>query len=152
MTRGSWLGEKCDNILTLSDFSTLPDLWEVWNKVENDKGFMTGDEVWHYSDFVELFHRSTPLGRVELRMKKESKDLVASTGHLWIFWKQMERERFFREYPVLVVASKKFKIISKSYSRSLYALKSHTPSKHTQKFSLLHLSLLMSRWNHRFAP
>ena len=48
-----------------------------------------------------------------------------------IFWKQMERERFFREYPVLVVASKKFKIISESYSLSLYALKFHTPGKHT---------------------
>ena len=44
----------------------------------------------------------------------------------------MERERFFREYPVLVVASKKFKLISKSCSRSPYALKFHIPGKHTQ--------------------
>ena len=35
-----------------------------------------------YPYFVRLFHTSTPLGSVELRMKKESRDLVASTGHL----------------------------------------------------------------------
>ena len=36
-----------------------------------------------YPYFVGLFHTSTPLRSVELRMKKESRDLVASTGHLW---------------------------------------------------------------------
>ena len=35
-----------------------------------------------YPDFVRLFHTSRPLRSVELRMKKESRDLVASTGHL----------------------------------------------------------------------
>ena len=39
-------------------------------------------KVWHYPEFVRLFHTSTPLRSVELRMKKESRDLVASTGHL----------------------------------------------------------------------
>ena len=32
--------------------------------------------------FVRLFHTSRPLRSVELRMKKKSRDLVASTGHL----------------------------------------------------------------------
>ena len=35
-----------------------------------------------YPYFVRLFHTSTPLRSVELSMKKESMDLVASTGHL----------------------------------------------------------------------
>ena len=43
---------------------------------------MTRGKVLHYPDFVRLFHTSTPLRSVELRMKKESRDLVASTGHL----------------------------------------------------------------------
>ena len=36
-----------------------------------------------YPYFVRLFQTSTPLRTVELRMKKESRDLVASAGHLW---------------------------------------------------------------------
>ena len=40
-------------------------------------------KVRQYPYFVRLFHTSTPLRSVELRMKKESRDLVASTGHLW---------------------------------------------------------------------
>ena len=44
---------------------------------------MTGGKVRQYPDFVRLFHTSRPLRSVELRMKKESRDLVASTGHLW---------------------------------------------------------------------
>ena len=36
----------------------------------------------NYPDFVRLFLTSAPLRSVELRMKKESRDLVASTGHL----------------------------------------------------------------------
>ena len=36
-----------------------------------------------YPYFVRLFQTSTPLRSVELRMKKESRDLVASAGHLW---------------------------------------------------------------------
>ena len=40
-------------------------------------------KVRQYPDFLRLFHTSTPLRSVELRMKKESMDLVASTGHLW---------------------------------------------------------------------
>ena len=35
-----------------------------------------------YPDFVRLFQTSTPLRTVELSMKKESRDLVASAGHL----------------------------------------------------------------------
>ena len=69
MTRGSWPGEKCDIVLTWSDYSTLPHLWEVWNL------------GWERN--VGLFHTSTPLTSVELRMKKESSDLVAIAGHLW---------------------------------------------------------------------
>ena len=30
-------------------YSPLPDLWEVWNKVKNDKGFMSGGKVQQYS-------------------------------------------------------------------------------------------------------
>ena len=37
--------------------------------------------VRQYPYFVRLFHTSTPLRSVELRMKKESRDLVASAGH-----------------------------------------------------------------------
>ena len=44
---------------------------------------MTRGKVRHYPDFVGLFHTSKPLRSVELRMKKESRDLVASAGHLW---------------------------------------------------------------------
>ena len=33
-------------------------------------------------EIIGLFHTSTPQRSVELRMKKESKDLVASAGHL----------------------------------------------------------------------
>ena len=44
---------------------------------------MTEGKVRQYPDFVRLFHTSRPLRSVELRMKKESRDLVASTGHLW---------------------------------------------------------------------
>ena len=39
-------------------------------------------KVRQYPYFVRLFHTSIPLRSVELRMKKESRDLVASTGHL----------------------------------------------------------------------
>ena len=70
MTRDSWLGKKCDIILTLSDYSTLLHIWEVWNLGLERK--------------VGLFHTSTPHWSVELRMEKESKDLVASTGHLHV--------------------------------------------------------------------
>ena len=35
-----------------------------------------------YPYFVRLFQTSTPLRTVELSMKKESRDLVASAGHL----------------------------------------------------------------------
>ena len=41
-----------------------------------------GGKVRQYPYFLRLFHTSTPLRSVELRMKKESMDLVASTGHL----------------------------------------------------------------------
>ena len=41
-------------------------------------------KVRQYPYFLRLFHTSTPLRSVELSMKKESMDLVASTGHLWI--------------------------------------------------------------------
>ena len=67
--QGSWLGKKWDVILTLSDYSTLPHFWEAWNLRWERK--------------VGLFHTSTPQRSVELRMKKESRDLVASAGHLW---------------------------------------------------------------------
>ena len=40
------------------------------------------EKVRQYPYFLRLFHTSTPLRSVELRMKKESMDLVASTGHL----------------------------------------------------------------------
>ena len=40
-------------------------------------------KVRQYPYFLRLFHTSTPLRSVELSMKKESMDLVASTGHLW---------------------------------------------------------------------
>ena len=40
-------------------------------------------KVRQYPYFVRPFHTSTPLRSVELRMKKEIRDLVASTGHLW---------------------------------------------------------------------
>ena len=69
MTRGSWPGEKGDIILTLSDYSTLLHIWEVWNL------------GWERE--VGLFHTSTPQRSVELRKKKEFRDLVASAGHLW---------------------------------------------------------------------
>ena len=46
---------------------------------------MNGGKVRQYPDFVRLFHTSRPLRSVELRMKKESRDLVASTGHLCNF-------------------------------------------------------------------
>ena len=39
-------------------------------------------KVRQYPYFLRLFHTSTPLRSVELSMKKESMDLVASTGHL----------------------------------------------------------------------
>ena len=42
-------------------------------------------KVRQYPYFVRLFHTSTPLISVELRMKKESRDLVASTGHLCLY-------------------------------------------------------------------
>ena len=66
--------------------------------------FVTTGKVWHYPDVVGLFHTSTPFTTVELeiwerkvgffhtstprrsvelRMEKESRDLVASAGHLW---------------------------------------------------------------------
>ena len=44
---------------------------------------MTREKGWHYPDFVRLFHTSTPLRSEELRMRKESRDLVASAGYLW---------------------------------------------------------------------
>ena len=44
---------------------------------------MTREKGWHYPDFFRLFHTSTPLRSVELGMRKESGDLVASAGHLW---------------------------------------------------------------------
>ena len=69
MTEGSWLGKKGDIILTSSDFSTPLHLWEVRNLGWERK--------------VGLFHTSTPQRSVELRMKKESRDLVVSAGHLW---------------------------------------------------------------------
>ena len=53
------------------------ELSKEWQRV-HDWG-----KVWHYPYFVRLFLTSTPLRSVELRMKKESRDLVASTGHLW---------------------------------------------------------------------
>ena len=65
-------------ILTLSDFSTLPHLWEVWNYVKNNKGFVTGGNVRHYPDFVRLFHTSTPLNSVEL--SKEWQGVRATRG------------------------------------------------------------------------
>ena len=68
MRERSWLGKKGDIILTFSDLSTLLHLWEVWNL-----GWER--QVW-------LFHTSTPQRSVELRMKKESRDPVASAGHL----------------------------------------------------------------------
>ena len=68
MTEGSWLGKKCDIILNLSDYPALQHVWEVWNLGWGRK--------------VGLFHISTPKRSVELRTKKESRDLVASAGHL----------------------------------------------------------------------
>ena len=53
------------------------ELSKEWQRV-HDWG-----KVRQYPDFVRLFHTSRPLRSVELRMKKESRDLVASTGHLW---------------------------------------------------------------------
>ena len=41
-----------------------------------------------YPYFGGLFHISTPLRSVELRMEKVSRDLVASTGHLWRILKE----------------------------------------------------------------
>ena len=43
-------------------------------------------KVRQYPYFVRPFHTSTPLRSVELRMKKESRDLVASTGYLCFFF------------------------------------------------------------------
>ena len=62
MTRGSCLGEKCDNILTLSDFSTLPHLCEVWNYVKNDEGFVRLGEEWAIT--VTLLDYSLPPQRL----------------------------------------------------------------------------------------
>ena len=45
---------------------------------------MAREKVWQNPDFVRPFHTSTPLRNLELRMKKESRDLVASAGHLWV--------------------------------------------------------------------
>ena len=62
------------------DFSTPLHLWEVWNLGWEKK-------VW-------LFHTSTPQRSVELRIKKESRDLVASAGHLWIdseYWERLQK-------------------------------------------------------------
>ena len=53
------------------------ELSKEWQRV-HDWG-----KVRQYPYFVRLFHTSTPLRSVELRMKKESRDLVASPGHLW---------------------------------------------------------------------
>ena len=63
MTEVSRLWEKCDIILTLSDFSTplrSVELSKEWQRV-HDWG-----KVRHYPDFVRLFHTSTPLRSVEL--------------------------------------------------------------------------------------
>ena len=87
MTKGSWLGESAKISLLCQTFPHFhAHLWEVWNLVKNDKGFMTWGKVRQYPYFVRLFHTSTPLISVELRMKKESRDLVASTGHLCHFF------------------------------------------------------------------
>ena len=81
----SWLGKKCDIILTLSDFSTLLHIWEVWSW-----------EVWNlgWERKVGLFHTSTPLRSIELRLKKESRDLVASAGHLSLTLHRLQRSTF----------------------------------------------------------
>ena len=39
--------------------------------------------TWDEKGKVGLFHTSTRQTSVELRMKNESRDLVASAGHLW---------------------------------------------------------------------
>ena len=51
MTSGSWLAEKRDNILTLSHFSTLPHLCEVWNLVRSEKLWIS----WPGLDMAPIF-------------------------------------------------------------------------------------------------
>ena len=97
---GSWLGKKCDIILTLPDHSTLlrsVELSKEWQKVRDYGKSVTlswlCQTIPHFYNFeksgtwnakgIGLFQTSTLQKRVELRMKKESRDLVASAGHLW---------------------------------------------------------------------
>ena len=77
--------KKCDIIVTLSDFSTLLHIWEVWTW-----------EVWNlgWERKVGLFHTSTPLRSIELRVKKESRDLVASAGHLSLTLHRLQGSTF----------------------------------------------------------
>ena len=71
------MGFSCNLFHTSTPLRSV-ELSKEWQKV-HDWG-----KVRQYPYFVRLFHTSTPLRSVELRMKKESRDLVASTGHLWL--------------------------------------------------------------------
>ena len=89
MTRGSCLGEKCDNILTLSDFSTLPHLWEVWNYVKNDEGFVRLGEKWAIT--VTLLDYSLPPQRLHTSEKCGTKQ---GGEKLWISWSGLDMAIF----------------------------------------------------------
>ena len=89
MTRGSCLGEKCDNILTLSDFSTLPHLWEVWNYVKNDEGFVRLGEKWAIT--VTLLDYSLPPQRLHTSEKCGTKQ---GGKKLWISWSGLDMAIF----------------------------------------------------------
>ena len=81
MTKGSCLGKKCDIILTLSDFSTLPHLWEVWVSACWEKCDTSVTLSWLCQIFPH-FHTSEKCGAKD---EKESRDLATSTGHLCHF-------------------------------------------------------------------
>ena len=65
---------------------------------------MTGGKVRQYPYFVRLFLTSPPLRSVELRMKKETRDLVASTGHLWFLLYKKQFKLCISE-PLLFIGS-----------------------------------------------
>ena len=85
MSRDSWLGGKCDNILTLSDYFILPHLWEVYVKLSKEwQGVSAWGKSVTLSWLCQTFPHFTPLRSVKLRRKKESRDLMASAGHLCV--------------------------------------------------------------------
>ena len=82
MTKGSslekvWRYPYFSRLFHTSTALRSVDLSKEW------QGVREWIKVWQYPQFVGLFHTSTPLRSVEQRMKKESRDLVASAGHWW---------------------------------------------------------------------